>query len=59
MTTRSHVSRRTVLKGLGTALALPLFDAMLPVHARAESQALATLPRRLAFIFVPNGMPHA
>jgi hypothetical protein len=56
MTARTHISRRTVLKGLGTALALPLLDSMLPVHARAEAAALAVLPRRLAFIYIPNGV---
>jgi hypothetical protein len=52
----NHLSRRTVLKGLGTALTLPLFDAVLPLRARAEATALATLPRRLAFVYVPNGV---
>ncbi len=56
MTERRHVSRRTVLKGLGTALALPMFDAMLPVRAGAETAALSVLPRRLAFIYIPNGV---
>jgi hypothetical protein len=56
MTAHIHVSRRTVLKGLGTSLALPMLDAMLPVGARAESAALAVLPRRLAFIYIPNGV---
>lgn len=56
MNERRHLSRRTVLKGLGTALALPMFDCMLPVRARAESEALAVLPRRLAFLYVPNGV---
>jgi len=56
MTLPRHISRRTVLKGLGTALALPLFDSMLPLRARAEAAALAVLPRRLAFIYIPNGV---
>ncbi|HEY4311826.1 MAG TPA: DUF1552 domain-containing protein [Pirellulales bacterium] len=56
MTERRHVTRRTVLKGLGTALALPMFDSMLPVRARAETAALTVLPRRLAFIYIPNGV---
>jgi len=56
MTAHVHISRRTVLKGLGTALALPMFDAMLPVRAGAEASALSVLPRRLAFIYVPNGV---
>jgi Protein of unknown function (DUF1552) len=56
MTAHRHVSRRTILKGLGTALALPMLESMLPVLARAESAALAVLPRRIAFIYVPNGV---
>jgi hypothetical protein len=53
MTTR--ISRRTVLKGLGTALALPLLDAMQPL-ASAAGGAVKTPPRRLAFFYVPNGI---
>ena len=50
------ISRRTVLRGLGTALALPWLEAMTPV-ARAASVASA---KRMAFFYVPNGvhMPH-
>ena len=44
--------RRTVLRGLGTALALPWLEAMAPA-ARA---AAAPMPRRLAFFYVPNGV---
>lgn len=51
-----RLNRRTVLKGLGTALALPLFDAMIPLRARAATGAALTPPRRMAFIFVPNGV---
>jgi hypothetical protein len=56
MNQHRDVSRRTVLKGLGTALALPMFDSMLPVRARAETAALKVLPRRLAFVYIPNGV---
>ncbi|MBI2823800.1 MAG: DUF1552 domain-containing protein [Planctomycetia bacterium] len=56
MTANPRIPRRTLLKGLGAAVALPMLDAMLPVRARAEAAALATLPRRLAFIYVPNGI---
>jgi hypothetical protein len=48
------ISRRTVLKGLGTAIALPWLEGMLPAMARAS--AARTAPRRLAFIYLPNGM---
>src|SRR5262245_17279962 len=46
------ISRRTVLRGLGTAVALPFLDAMLP---RTLAQSSASIPRRMAFIYIPNG----
>ncbi len=52
----THLSRRTVLRGVGTALALPLLDAMLPLGALAQSVQKAQRPVRLAYVFVPNGM---
>ena len=48
------ISRRTVLKGLGTAVALPYLDAMLPASAGA-AQTPAAAPVRMAFAYVPNG----
>jgi hypothetical protein len=51
------ISRRTVLKGLGTALALPWLEAMAPAVAVAGGGAgQTTLPRRMAFLYVPNGI---
>ena len=53
----TQLSRRTMLKGLGTALALPLLDAMLPSLCLAGvSDAAKTAPKRLAFLYVPNGV---
>jgi hypothetical protein len=51
------LARRTFLRGLGTAVALPVLDAMLPTSARAATAALkaALSPRRVAWIYVPNG----
>src|SRR5947209_9410664 len=48
------MSRRTVLKGLGTAVALPFLEAMLPNLATAANPAVA--PKRMAFLYVPNGI---
>ncbi len=45
------IPRRTVLRGLGAAVALPWLEAMTPAFARA----LEGPPRRLAFVYVPNG----
>lgn len=50
----SHLDRRTFLKGVGTAMSLPLLDAMVPTRAFAATKAVA--PTRMAFLFVPNGV---
>ncbi len=50
------VRRRTFLKGLGTALTLPVLESVIPRSSRAAAAAAAAkLPRRTAFIYVPNG----
>ncbi len=50
------ISRRTVLRGIGTALTLPLLDAMLPKVARAaEFGGAGNGPLRMGFIMIPNG----
>lgn len=52
-----RISRRTVLRGVGTAMALPLLEAMLPSSLHAGAAAgKAAAPRRMAFIYVPNGV---
>ncbi len=47
------LSRRTLLRGAGAAVALPLLDAMLPRSARAVDAA----PRHILLWFTPNGYP--
>ena len=49
-----RISRRTVLRGLGTAIALPMLDAMAPAVLRAADDKQSG-PRRMAFVYVPNG----
>lgn len=49
-----QISRRTVLRGLGTAMTLPLLDAMAPAAALAAEEAKKS-PTRMAFVYVPNG----
>lgn len=52
-----QLPRRTFLKGLGTAVALPLLEAMVPgvsLSAAAAGASKAT-PKRMAFVYVPNG----
>ena len=51
---RQHLPRRTFLKGMGAAIALPMLDAMTPAFA-APLRAQAR-PTRLAFTYVPNGI---
>ncbi len=56
------MSRRTLLRGLGTAVALPFLESMVPSRRLlgAEAAAAATAgPRRLAWIYVPNGIDMA
>jgi Protein of unknown function (DUF1552) len=47
--------RRTFLRGMGTALALPLLDAMVPALS-ALAQTAANPVRRLGFVYIPMGM---
>ena len=51
---RKSIPRRTFLRGLGTTLALPLLDAMIPA-ATATSLTAAKPIRRLGYIFIPMG----
>jgi hypothetical protein len=52
--TRKHLSRRTVLKGAGVSLALPLLDAMIPAGTLLAQTAAVSSPR-LGFIYFPHG----
>lgn len=51
------ISRRTVLRGLGAAVALPWLEAMGPLTgwANAASAPASAAPNRLAVLYVPNG----
>ncbi len=51
-----HISRRTVLRGASTAIALPLLEAMIPGSVvRRGFAAQSRPPLRAAFLSVPNG----
>ena len=52
MISKKHLARRTFLRGLGTAVALPFLDAMVPALAATRSNP----PVRMAFVYVPNGI---
>jgi len=53
--TRKPIGRRTLLRGMGTTMALPFLEAMMPTASRAAEQALASR-KRLQVIYTPNGM---
>jgi hypothetical protein len=51
-----QLSRRTLLRGAGTAIALPFLDAMLPAFATTPAES----PLRLMYVYAPTGlMPQA
>jgi hypothetical protein len=54
--TKKALSRRTFLRGVGTALALPLLDAMIPpLTAEAETAVAPARLRRLGYVYIPMG----
>jgi len=58
MSTPLQLSRRTLLRGLGTTLALPWLEAMGPLQAWAggDTPVAQAAPNRMAFLYVPNGI---
>ncbi len=52
--TKRHLSRRTVLRGLGVGLSLPLLDAMIPAGT-ALAKTVAAPKARLGFFYFPHG----
>ncbi len=52
--TKKHLSRRTVLKGLGVSVGLPLLDAMIPAGT-ALAQTAAAPKLRVGFFYIPHG----
>jgi hypothetical protein len=55
MITKKSLDRRLFLRGVGTAIALPLLDSMIPAMA-GTALAVAKAPVRLGFVYVPNGI---
>lgn len=51
---KKHLSRRTVLRGAGIALGLPLLDAMIPAST-ALAQTAAAPKTRLGYVYFPHG----
>ena len=56
MIRRVRLSRRTLLRGIGTTVALPFLDAMNPAFSAAPSRLGNQIPVRMAFSYVPNGI---
>jgi hypothetical protein len=56
MNVKAAITRRTALKGLGTAIALPWLESFALGAGPSPSLAAGGPPRRLAFLYVPNGV---
>src|SRR5688572_19108535 len=59
MSAKWQIHRRTFLRGVGAAIALPMLDAMAPTLGSVVSAATTTpsqAPKRMAFVYVPNGV---
>jgi hypothetical protein len=53
--TRKNLTRRTVLKGVGASIALPMLDAMVPALSAQAKPA----PMRLGFVYASHGIIHS
>src|SRR5437870_2868457 len=53
-----QISRRTMLKGVGAMMSLPLLEAMKPLAALARKSGVtpAKAPVRMAVLYMPNGV---
>jgi hypothetical protein len=53
---KNALSRRTLLRGTGVAIGLPLLDAMIPaMTAQALTPAAPSQLRRLGYVYIPMG----
>ena len=52
--TKKHLSRRTLLRGLGVSVSLPLLDAMIPAQTALAETAAKPAPR-MGFVYFPHG----
>ena len=50
------MSRRTMLKGLGVAMALPMLEAMGTTSHAIAATGNGVTPTRMAMVFAPNGV---
>ena len=53
---KKHISRRTLLRGVGAAVALPLLDSMIPaMTAHAATVAAPQNLKRIGYVYIPMG----
>jgi hypothetical protein len=52
---KKHIPRRTILKGVGAAVSLPLLEAMIPASTAWAETAAGKTPKRFAFVGFPHG----
>ena len=52
---KKHLPRRSVLKGMGATIALPLLDAMIPASTAWAQTPAGKTPKRFAFVGFPHG----
>jgi len=52
---KKALHRRTLLRGLGASIALPMLDSMIPAMAKSTDLS-AKIPVRVGYIFSPNGI---
>src|SRR5277367_178617 len=52
---KKHISRRTVLQGVGASIALPLVEAMIPAATAWAATPAGKTPKRFAFVGFPHG----
>ncbi len=52
--TKKYLSRRTLLRGMGVSMALPLLDSMIPAQTALKNTAANPRPR-VGFVYVPHG----
>jgi hypothetical protein len=53
-----NMHRRVFLRGIGTAVALPILESLIPTRLLASAAAVGaagSVPKRVAWIYVPNG----
>jgi hypothetical protein len=52
---KKHIQRRTILKGVGASIALPILDAMIPASTAFADTVAAKTVKRFAFVGFPHG----